>query len=363
MNVPFVFQIMEPAERTSFVAQLDELAARVEAWLHPVGGPQLRLVQARVYLSDIANWEPALTAHPLYVGCLARAAVSVVGQPPLSGAKVALQLCALPAASSSARREGDAFVFETGGVTFLWQTVRLSAADVAGLDAAAQTRLAFDRHVGLLAQRGWTLAGHCLRTWLFVRDIDRHYAGVVAGRNAVFAREGLTPATHFIASTGIGGETAEPAAVVAVDFLSASGPGLGEVSYLQAPDYLNPTYEYGVAFERATAVGFGWGRMVLLSGTASIDKTGTCVHRGDVLTQTGRLLLNMEKLLEAGGASLSDLLYVVVYLRDVSDYAAVARYMSLRFPRLPVLITEARVCRPEWLVEMEGVAAVPAPAG
>ena len=71
----------------------------------------------------------------------------------------------------------------------------------------------------------------------------------------------------------------------------------------------------------------------------------------------------MEKLLEAGGASLSDLLYIVVYLRDVSDTAAVARYMSLRFPRLPVLITEGRVCRPEWLVEMEGVAAVPVPAG
>ena len=363
MNVPFVFQIMEPVERTSFVAQLDELAARVDAWLHPVGGQQLRLVQARVYLSDIANWMPALTAHPLYAACLSQAAVSVVGQPPLGGAKVALQLCALPAASSAARREGDVFVFESGNVTFLWQSVRFSAADVAGLDAAAQTRLAFSRHVQVLARRGWTLAGQCLRTWLYVRDIDRNYAGVVAGRNAVFAEEGLTRATHFIASTGIGGETDEAAAVVAVDFLSAAGPGLGPVTYLQAPDYLNPTYEYGVAFERATAVGFDWGRMVLLSGTASIDKTGACVHRGDVLTQTGRLLLNMEKLLEAGGASLSDLLYIVVYLRDVSDTVAVARYMSLRFPRLPVLITEGRVCRPEWLVEMEGVAAVPVPAG
>lgn len=363
MDIPFVFQIMEPSGQVPFVAQLDELAARVEAWLHPSDGRQLRLVQARVYLSDVVNWEPVLKAHPFYADCLSQAAVSVVGQPPLSGAKVALQLCALPADSSAVRHEGDVFLFETEGVTFLWQTVRLSSGDVAGLDAAAQTRLAFSRHVRVLARRGWTLLGQCLRTWLFVRDIDCNYAGVVAGRNALFAEEGLSRATHYIASTGIGGETENAAAVVAVDFLSAAGPGLGEVTYLQAPDYLNPTYEYGVAFERATAIVFSWGRMVLLSGTASIDKSGICVHRGDVLTQTGRLLMNMEKLLEAGGASLSDLLYIVVYLRDVSDYGAVARYMSLRFPDMPVLLTEARVCRPEWLVEMEGVAAVPVSVG
>ena len=52
--------------------------------------------------------------------------------------------------------------------------------------------------------------------------------------------------------------------------------------------------------------------------------------------------------------------YMVVYLRDISDYPAVARYLALRFPEVPLLITDARVCRPEWLIEVEGVAVRPA---
>ena len=96
--------------------------------------------------------------------------------------------------------------------------------------------------------------------------------------------------------------------------------------------------------------------LYFISGTASIDKYGQCVHRGDVLTQTGRLFLNIEKLLNDGGATLSDVRYMVVYLRDITDYVKVAEYMRVRFPMVPYLILEARVCRPEWLIEVECIA-------
>ncbi len=45
-----------------------------------------------------------------------------------------------------------------------------------------------------------------------------------------------------------------------------------------------------------------------------------------------------------------------VYLRDIADFQCVNEYMKRRFPNIPFIIVEARVCRPEWLIEVEGVA-------
>ena len=45
--------------------------------------------------------------------------------------------------------------------------------------------------------------------------------------------------------------------------------------------------------------------------------------------------------------------YFIIYLRDISDYAKVEAYMQTRYPDIPRIILEARVCRPGWLIEME----------
>ena len=96
--------------------------------------------------------------------------------------------------------------------------------------------------------------------------------------------------------------------------------------------------------------------MVFISGTASIDKYGECLYRGDVEAQTDRLFLNIEKLLADGGMRLRDMKYAIVYLRDVADYDVIDWYMKQHYPDLPCLVVEARVCRPEWLIEVETIA-------
>jgi len=50
--------------------------------------------------------------------------------------------------------------------------------------------------------------------------------------------------------------------------------------------------------------------------------------------------------------------HMLVYLRDPADFARVDAYIAERFPRLPVLLLRGAVCRPEWLIEVEGVAVV-----
>ena len=48
--------------------------------------------------------------------------------------------------------------------------------------------------------------------------------------------------------------------------------------------------------------------------------------------------------------------HIIVYLRDIADYAVVKEMFDKRFPDIPRVVTLASVCRPGWLVEMECMA-------
>lgn len=359
MKEVFSFQILEPQQKGSFSEQLQSLKIALRELMQQQGLTPAHLVFTRVYLTDAANQWEELCMHPLYTCYLSVGAVSRIEQPLLDGSKVALQLWFVTSNDIVKSGTPECMEITTPRYSMIFHSVRFSECEAAGKNGNVQTCEAFERHIHLLESRGMNLKDHCHRTWLYVRDIDRHYADVVEGRNAVFAQQGLTPETHFIASTGIGGVCYNREAVVAVDFLSIRSNEQDDVYYLKALDYLNPTHEYGVAFERGTRIALDSDYLYFISGTASIDKRGLCVHHGDVLTQTGRLFLNIEKLLNDGGATLSDMAYMIVYLRDVSDYAAVSRYLRVRFPNVPMLVTEARVCRPEWLIEVECIARCP----
>ncbi len=97
-------------------------------------------------------------------------------------------------------------------------------------------------------------------------------------------------------------------------------------------------------------------RQVLISGTASIDNRGRIVHAGDVRRQTQRMWENVETLLNEAGCGFGDMGHILVYLRDVADYAVVEELFEERFPGIPRVITLAPVCRPGWLIEMECMA-------
>ena len=113
-----------------------------------------------------------------------------------------------------------------------------------------------------------------------------------------------------------------------------------------------------MTFERGTCVAYAYRAHYFISGTASIDNTGRVVHPGDVLRQLERALDNIDALLRSGSATLDDMMHFIVYIRDPSDFMRVDSYLSRRFAGLPILIVHAPVCRPEWLIEVEGTAIV-----
>ena len=186
--------------------------------------------------------------------------------------------------------------------------------------------------------------------------MDTQYGGLVKSRRECFVEQGLTQDTHYISSTGIGGTPADPKALVQLDSYAMTGFLPEQQRYLYAPTHLNKTYEYGVTFERGTLMQYGDRNHIYISGTASINNQGEVVHVGNIILQTQRMWENVEKLLEEGGMSYDDVMQIIVYLRDGSDYQVVKQLFDSKFPQKPFVITLAPVCRPTWLIEMECIA-------
>lgn len=175
-------------------------------------------------------------------------------------------------------------------------------------------------------------------------------------RRELFDSINLTKDTHYIASTGIQGGTGDQFARVSMDAYAVTGLDKTKVRYIQAPEYLSPTYIYGVTFERATAIKMGNTDFLFISGTASIDNNGDVVHPGDIVKQTERTLTNISALLGSAGFSKDDLSSFMIYLRDPADQGFVKPVIDQYVKDLPAVCVKAPVCRPCWLIEIEATA-------
>jgi len=350
-----------PAEPHAAVGQLAALEAAYANALIQLRLPPETAVFRRLFVSDWANQADLVARSTLVTGDEASGpvAVSVVEEPPLPAARVALWAWHLrDAAPLDKAPHGDGVLVRRGPRTHLW-TAGLSAPTEEGPpDPAAQTRALFAEYEGQLAGLGASLADHVVRTWVFVRDVDVNYAGMVDARRELFAARGLTAETHYLASTGIEGRHADHRRTVLLDAWAIAGLDPGQVRHLEALHRLGPTHAYGVTFERGTRIAHGDRAHLVISGTASIEPDGRTVHRGDIERQTERTFGNIEALLADGGAALTDLAQVIVYLRDAADRAPVESWLDAHLPDVPRVVVRAPVCRPGWLVEVEGLAVV-----
>ncbi len=325
-----------------------QLEAVLDAYQQLIGGPLKGAVAVfkRYFLSDAANQADEVLALDA-----SDCAKSIVQQAPLDGTKVALWVYLMTGVSTRLT-DGGLYEVAHGAFRHLWNG---SAHNLAA-NSEYQTRLLFNEYIMQLAQESCKLAENCIRTWLFVSDIDLNYGGVVRARNQVFFTQGLTHDTHFIASTGIGGRAQDPCVLTQMDNYAVAGISQEQIHYLYASTHLNRTSDYGVSFERGTYVDYGDRRHVFVSGTASIDNKGQIVHPRDVKQQTHRVWENVGALLREADCSFSDVAQMIVYLRDSADYLTVHRLYEERFPGMPFVIVHAPVCRSGWLVEMECIA-------
>ena len=342
--------ILSPEAKGSFNDRLNFLYLKLGNFLDTEKLENRTLQYCKVFLSDAQNQIKELEESLLYQEFLKGANLTIVEQTPLNGSKVSL------------------LIKTTDDTTpILFHSLRLTEEEAKGKDSYEQTHFLFNKYLKTIEGTDMTMERNLVRTWIYVTNIDVNYQGVVEARNDIFDKEGLTADTHYIASTGIGGATPVRHAAVAIDFLTVPNIKEEDKKYLQALEHLNPTHEYGVAFERGTRLTLPthplhpegsqhFKQQFFISGTASIDKHGDVVYEGDIVRQTGRLLENIGALLKDGDATMNDIQYFIIYLRDISDYHTVDRMMQQFYPQIPRIIVEAKVCRPGWLIEMECIA-------
>jgi len=335
-------EILQPklsgTEQFNCIEQAIERLKGMDTFKNPV------FVWKRYFMSDVAN-------QLLWFAFPSETAVSVIQQPPLNRTKLALLIYAVENASLHQDAAGT-IVMKRPHYTHLYN---MQLHEKNG-NSYEQTQAVFEQYLQALAKNKCTLEAHCLRTWLFVQNIDRQYQGMVQARRELFAVAGLTPQTHFIASTGIEGQSIYPGVIVMMDAYAIKEIKREQIRYLHASSNLNPTHEYGVTFERGTCIQFGDRRHILISGTASIDKRGEIVQPLQLEKQAERTMANIRALLAEADADWSDVTHLIVYLRDIADYENTRIYFEKNFSEIPSVILLAPVCRPGWLIEVECMA-------
>jgi enamine deaminase RidA (YjgF/YER057c/UK114 family) len=225
------------------------------------------------------------------------------------------------------------------------------------------------------------LASTLIRTWIYVGDINgrtgpiENYQAVNHARRSVFAELALPrpgSGLPYPASTGIG--TAARLLTLGLLTCRDRGGGIRAVA-LENPRqtsafaYPRSASEIPPLFSRAVALCAPREAIVLISGTASIVEARS-VHVESAAHQTRQTLANIGELLEpavlvscgfrAAAGGLGALRGCIVYIKRAADVAAVRAVCSrILPPELPAVFVLADVCRPELLVEIEAIAAVP----
>lgn len=134
---------------------------------------------------------------------------------------------------------------------------------------------------------------------------------------------------------------------------------------VHAPQVINEAYCYQKpsSFSRALRLEFGGYKLLLVSGTASVNEEGKAEHIGDFNAQLWRTYRNITNLLAAEKMTWHDVVRTTNYLRDIErDYAEFNKirttfYSWLNLDPLPASTgIQARLCWETLLIEIEAYA-------
>lgn len=120
-----------------------------------------------------------------------------------------------------------------------------------------------------------------------------------------------------------------------------------------SPAILPPTSFYSHAIEVPTR-----SRIVFLSGQISVAPDGSCAK--DFATQARQCWRNLTAVLAEADMSLSDVVKIQAFVTrtsDLEEYRAIRNEMVGANRPAHTLLVVAALGRPEWLVELEAVAA------
>ena len=333
-----------------------------------------------VFLKNIEDQAACRQIFEAFYG-QALPATSYIPQPPCDGKLLSIEAWGLAGGGARVQIEhlGNGMVTARhDGVTWAYLAdVRPETAARATCDRSLSAfRLASERLKGA----GWRF-DEVIRTWLCLGNITGLEGQTYRYRELNRARAdfygnlkfgaGLVPLEWnrpvFPASTGIG--TVGDDVAIGCIALRANRPDvvvlpLENPLQTSAYDYAHQYAAEKPKFVRAMAVVTGKLVTTFISGTASITASESR-HDNSVGQQTQQSLDNIAALIAPDnfqrhgacglGATLDDLALARVYVKRQEEYDTVRAICRARLGQVPTIYVVGDICRPELLVEVEGI--------
>lgn len=383
--VEIVYYSTVPLGGSTLNEQLDNCYAQLSHYLKSQGLLKTNIVKQTIFVAntDILGYlkdkkkiiDISLSFFQAYVP------TSIVPQPPLNGSLVAIEFALIPTNDNIEIR-----VKKTGKREYLLilapQYTQLIAGglgiDNENTDIYVQSMEAFEQMHSILSAENMDFS-HIIRQWNYIEDIvgysekNQHYQIFNDVRSAFYNNSRFNHG--YPSATGIGMETGG----VIIDFIAIREKKGISIIPIKSPvqtdahQYskqviahnfkVSGTAETTPKFERAKAIVSGNSCLVHISGTSAI-KGQFSLDTSDAATQTCFTiesiyqLVSYENLQKHGIRLISSKTlpcYFRVYVKNPSDFNAVKTTCEKYINNVQAIYLKADICRPELLIEVEGV--------
>jgi enamine deaminase RidA (YjgF/YER057c/UK114 family) len=379
-DVRHVFAAAVP-RRGSTLSQQAHDALRTIAAVIEAEGVRGSIVHQAVFVADVGQIAECRQIIRDFYGS-ELPATSYIPQPPCAGKLLSIEALGVGCGQGAVeiqRVSEQLVIARHNGIAWAHCAQVVPRIDAAGVYAG--TLGAFEEMRSLLGSVGVRF-DQVIRTWLYLGGIvdaegplqryqELNRARTDFYRDTVFLA-GCLPAAQrgpvYPASTGIGTEgsgimlSAIALATQREDILAVPLENPRQTSAYEYSQRYSPA---SPKFSRAMALSCGTYMTIFISGTASITQSETR-HAGDAAAQTEETLDNIAALiseenlcrhgLPGQGTSLESLALARVYIKRQADYLQTKAVCEKRLGELPTIYAVANVCRPDLLVEIEGIA-------
>lgn len=191
-----------------------------------------------------------------------------------------------------------------------------------------------------------------VRTWCYLKDLLTWYDDFNVARTAFFKETGVFEAM-IPSSTGIGACLPQGGDIVLGAL--AVKPKNDAICVREVFSPLQcPAKDYRSSFARASEIKTPDGRLLLVSGTASIEPGGATVYIDDIDKQIELTFEVIEAILKTENYSWEDCSRAIAYYKDSEFIKAWEAFSKKRhLPKLPMIHLHADVCRDDLLYEIE----------
>jgi len=101
------------------------------------------------------------------------------------------------------------------------------------------------------------------------------------------------------------------------------------------------------------------GKTIYVAGQIATDEEGNIIGKGDMIAQTDRAYENVKRVLEAAGASITDIVMLTMYCTDLDSFAktgeARKKHFGKHFPAATAVQIDCLLL-PDAMIEVDAIA-------